>query len=267
MSFSLTSWAWKQTCPSSAAKLVLLCLADHSNADGSNARPPAIKTICKETQLAEHTVRNALSKLQEVRFIERIERFAATGRCQTTEYRLIIRETTLADLPGVADLPETRPPQNCQGVAGKTAGGSLAELPGNPILEPTKVPKDTSLRSVARARTGVRTAIPLDWQPGLKGVAYAEQHGVTADLAVEVEKFRNHHIARANRMADWDAAWRTWCANAPGFRRPHAANDRDPMQRDPSRLSGAPLAKYRFMMERKAMEEQAARETAAGVLV
>ena len=44
--------------------------------------------------------------------------------------------------------------------------------------------------------------------------AYATQCGMTeAIMAIECDKFENHHRAKGNLMADWDAAWRTWCRN------------------------------------------------------
>jgi hypothetical protein len=38
-----------------------------------------------------------------------------------------------------------------------------------------------------------------------------------ADPAIEFAKFRDHHTAHGNAMLDWDAAWRTWCANSVKF--------------------------------------------------
>jgi hypothetical protein len=39
------------------------------------------------------------------------------------------------------------------------------------------------------------------------------------DYATESAQFRDHHLARGSVMADWNAAWRTWCANALKFQR------------------------------------------------
>lgn len=47
---------------------------------------------------------------------------------------------------------------------------------------------------------------------------YAKQLGMTdADLDIECDKFENHHRAKGSLMADWDAAWRTWCRNWQTF--------------------------------------------------
>ena len=73
-----------------------------------------------------------------------------------------------------------------------------------------------------------RSRITEIWQPTEAGEAFARQCAVM-DLADEVEKFRDHHLSKATLMADWDAAWRTWCRNAKQFR------ERDNARGRPSR--------------------------------
>lgn len=69
-----------------------------------------------------------------------------------------------------------------------------------------------SLRSVPPKR---RERLRDDWAPSEAGEKFAEDHGV--DARNEAQKFRNHHTAKGSLMADWDAAWRTWCGNAQRF--------------------------------------------------
>ena len=45
---------------------------------------------------------------------------------------------------------------------------------------------------------------------------YAALHGVEAE--VEFESFRDHHMAKGNKFADWFAAWRTWCRNSEKYK-------------------------------------------------
>lgn len=37
------------------------------------------------------------------------------------------------------------------------------------------------------------------------------------DASAELQRFRDHHTAKGSLMADWNAAWRTWCGNAKRF--------------------------------------------------
>lgn len=61
-----------------------------------------------------------------------------------------------------------------------------------------------------------RTAFPEDFEPNEAGVAAAIGLSVTGELVA----FRNHHLAKGSLMADWQAAWRTWCGNARKFAKP-----------------------------------------------
>lgn len=72
--------------------------------------------------------------------------------------------------------------------------------------------KKESPSGIARRRS--RSPIPPDWQPNDAGVAYAKARGVNRG---EIQKFINHHTAHGKLMADWNAAWRTWCDNAAKF--------------------------------------------------
>lgn len=61
------------------------------------------------------------------------------------------------------------------------------------------------------------TTIPADFYPNENGVAYAEEKRIS--LAVELESFRNWHLAKGGTFKDWQACWRTWCDKAVEFGR------------------------------------------------
>ena len=43
---------------------------------------------------------------------------------------------------------------------------------------------------------------------------YAVDHGWTHSfIEAQLEKFKNHHMAKGSTMADWSAAWRKWVGN------------------------------------------------------
>jgi hypothetical protein len=66
--------------------------------------------------------------------------------------------------------------------------------------------------SVVRGR---RDRIAEDWQPCAKCAAFARD--LELDPLALVGPFVDHHLAKGNLMADWDAAWRTWCRNEVKF--------------------------------------------------
>jgi hypothetical protein len=76
----------------------------------------------------------------------------------------------------------------------------------------TGQPSDLSKRKNA---TKPKTRVGPEWQPDTAGLEYARERGVASDR--EISAFRNHHTAKGSLMADWAAAWRTWCDNAVRF--------------------------------------------------
>lgn len=65
------------------------------------------------------------------------------------------------------------------------------------------------------------TQLSPDFYPNETGVSYAEQRRIA--IAVELESFRNWHVAKGTTMKDWQAAWRTWCDKAVEFGRANGA--------------------------------------------
>lgn len=76
-----------------------------------------------------------------------------------------------------------------------------------------------SLRS-GRTRAKARSPLPDCWQPDEQDVSYARERGfATAQIHTMASAFVNHHRAKGSLMADWHAAWRTWCENEIKFQR------------------------------------------------
>lgn len=98
-------------------------------------------------------------------------------------------------------------------VTGKDSTGrkysSSIEL--NPSLEPASFPAKLSGQTPAK-RAAIRKELAHDWRPSGGDVSWVRESYVATDrqIAREVDKFRNHHIAKGSKMADWSAAWRTW---------------------------------------------------------
>lgn len=60
-----------------------------------------------------------------------------------------------------------------------------------------------------------RRQLPNDWRPDEAGTAFASARDL--NLEVELQGFRDHHLARGTLFVRWDAAWRTWCQKAVSF--------------------------------------------------
>jgi hypothetical protein len=64
-------------------------------------------------------------------------------------------------------------------------------------------------------RVASKRRLPDGWAPTPPGVVYATNRCL--DVDAEVAAFTDYHQAKATTMADWNAAWRTWCRNAVTF--------------------------------------------------
>lgn len=75
------------------------------------------------------------------------------------------------------------------------------------------VPRETKKRAKARA------PLPEPWSLSEVERTYARERGFAdGQIASMATSFENHHRAKGNLMADWTAAWRTWCENEIKFR-------------------------------------------------
>lgn len=62
------------------------------------------------------------------------------------------------------------------------------------------------------------TTCPAGWIPRPAEVTKAREYGFDDKrIRFEVEKFQNHHRAKGNTFADWDAAFRNWLLKAKHF--------------------------------------------------
>lgn len=80
MSVHASKWAWSQECPTPTAKLVLMALADHANADGECY--PTMKRVAELADCSTRTVSRAIQALEDAGLVRRVER-----RMQGGEYR------------------------------------------------------------------------------------------------------------------------------------------------------------------------------------
>lgn len=109
----------------------------------------------------------------------------------------------------------------------------------NPDNPPLPLPMPEPNPKKGKSRADARTTLRLDWQLTVANIDYAKENGfelVTAQVIAAA--FSDFHRSRGNRMADWDAAWRTWVRNEVKFnnRRPGGGNDRP--DRSASRAGG-----------------------------
>jgi len=236
MSFVAEGWAWEQECPTSAAKLVLVCLAWYANKEGERAFP-SIPTICRRTHLNPKTVRRALSLLCSSGLTERCLRPGddAGKPHLSAEYRLRIGDTPLPNTAG-DPLPNVEGEGIPNVGPGDTKNGPppLPNQGGNLFNEPRKEQESNihsfesyrargkPKRQRAAPKPRSRTTIPEDWSADRKGSAFADERGVPL---TEIPRFVAYHQANGTDSADWGASWRTWCLNYVRYRDQRSEQD------------------------------------------
>jgi len=91
MSIEALNWAWEQPVAKAANKLVLLALADHSNADGECW--PSMKRIAERSDISPRHVSRAINELVDLGLVEKANRRRHSGQYRGWDYRLLIQRT------------------------------------------------------------------------------------------------------------------------------------------------------------------------------
>ena len=170
---------------------------------------------------------SAFAKRQGIAISEGAARVRTTASA-TRMRRLRERQKTggeqiALDLAGERHTPVT-PPVTTPRKKRETEIEERKELPSVASARATgAAPSFTSVNGKGKANVRqLRSTIPQDWQPDGLGCRFAREHGFDDERgANEVEKFRDHHLARGTLFADVSAGWRTWVQRAGDFdRRP-----------------------------------------------
>jgi DNA-binding transcriptional ArsR family regulator len=107
MSGTAMRWAWEQRVGNSAAKAVLLALADHADARG--VCWPGVEEIARRLELDHRTVQRCLKRLAASGVIRRDPRRRADGSQSSNEYLLPIHPLAAGEgvpaPPGSGDVP------------------------------------------------------------------------------------------------------------------------------------------------------------------
>src|SRR6185369_57999 len=204
MTIAALAWAFDTRCPSPAAKLVLLALADAADQDG--VCWPSQGRIADRCGLTRQYVNQVLADLAACGMVVVVTRQRPNGSTASCQYRLQMEDHPAP--AGKVVSTNLTPPVNPEDTPLSTQKTPLISQ-----KEPTEA---TPLVKRARARQ----PFPPDWEPSDQGFAYAANRGNSAEwISREGQRCRDYHASKGNLFADLEAAWRTWVNNAPGFAR------------------------------------------------
>lgn len=176
----------------------------------------SVTQVAKRAHYSEDGVKKALASLEGRGLIVRTQRSDGFKRLSSVIYvdwRSALTEDARDDYDRLANtgcgynFPSSR--ENNPHLWGDATEASDSALPIE-VPRRAEAPK----RTVKAKR---KTAFPEDWTPNEKCLAHARENYPSMPVSIEVEKFRDYHLSKGSKNADWDAAWRTWCRNGNGY--------------------------------------------------
>jgi Helix-turn-helix domain len=216
MSTEAVRWALDQKIGRMTRKLVLVIIAHHADKNGRNAFPGQ-STIADMLEQTERTARKYIAELESGGYLRRDRRIDPGGHRKSDVYTLSLPENV---------LPVGLPEKNGESYR-KKQGGPTGNIGSGNHSKRKPRKKDTSLRSVSRAREPapvavvvenskvpavVGTKFPPTWEElGERSLAYALTHGLDRDEAARAfQHFRAHQIMVGHVRENWLAAWQVW---------------------------------------------------------
>lgn len=182
---------WDSTEAKGTDRLVLLAIADSADDDGSNAWP-SVARLAHKAQVSERTVQRAIRSLEAMGLVFIEENVGGPGNARSD--RRPNRYTVL--LPG------------CQSVTPKEPRGDTQRANG---VTPSAPRGDTAV---------VRTVLDPSKYPSIDALQAIEAKFPAMDVGWQALQFRDHHLAKGSKMADWDKAFWTWCRNSAKWAKP-----------------------------------------------
>ena len=209
MAIPVLSWRAKvvKTRLPATTKLVLLTLATHMNDHGEGCFP-GIKLLMAECSLSNRAVITHLEKARDAGWITVSKHGFSGQQWARNDYRISEPKGSELESPplekAVNLMPEGGEPHDVKAVNEVHTNSSVNSSVNSSL---PKQPKINGKR---------RSGLSPDWEIEEDDPChlYAKSKGMTwAQMEIEEEQFKNHHIAKGNVMVDWQAAWRTWVNN------------------------------------------------------
>lgn len=221
MSWPAVAWALGQRAPSSAAKFLLVVLADSASA-GDWLSWPSVAFLSDTTQQDRKTVLANLQRLQEHKLIAPAGKTGRTGQIAVWRLPVVVPGKRSKSPESGTVSTGKKSPKTGTLTATETVPVFPPKSPSFPVkesqfwdTEPVRNPKGTRERArAARSPAPDRgSRLPADWTLPQDWRAWAIE--ARPDLAVDevASGFADHWHGKAGRdavKADWFATWRNW---------------------------------------------------------
>ena len=223
MSFAAESWAWDQQCGDGIAKSVLAYLSFRASRRTAECWP-SLRTIVRAVEHTERAVRKALAGLVKAGKVERERRYAASGRCISTLYRLPVTAEPVTDSPAEptpANSQETPPlptPANSQDKPSSKKDSTEEEREAAPQAAPPAPEAGQDILLVKEeepASPPPAHKTPWPDEPPLEIVQLVLEAGYEPDELLE--EIADWCRDRDRKSADWPAFTRRWVRRQKRF--------------------------------------------------
>jgi len=226
MSIEALNWAWSQDCPNPTAKLVLMALADHANADGECW--PSMNRISELTGISSRQVSTHIVALEDLGYVTKGDRRRWQGQLRGWEYHVNLRKDTTSGstLPVTSGSPasspaeagfRSEPPENRkeEPLADKPPESSVKKKDG--LFEAVASECGISLTGMTRSARGqlnkavkeLREIEATEEQVKAKAKAYRQQYpNATLTPTALVKHWSS--FAEAEKKAQRKSVWETY---------------------------------------------------------
>lgn len=145
----------------------------------------------------------------------------------SSEPKQTTTDGAVTGLRGVVTSPPTPPYKNITPLSKtelnpETPAPGFEGGPGETLFGEELPPKGKRPSRAKPKRRATEETMPVEMTPRMREHAAASGF-INGTVTAMFAKWRDHHIAKANEIADYEASWRTWVGNAIEFRERDAA--------------------------------------------
>jgi hypothetical protein len=225
---------WVLTVGLSGAELAVY-VSLRSYADRHGDTELTVRAIARRAGVVERTAERAIARMRDLGLLATTKTTRPDGSYAGCHYHLrdvptpaeaatAASENDAAMSPPPDEDVATPPTRMSEPKSHLSSSPALpsVEDPGdtpagrNPISDDTLIPEPATPPPSGRSpRRAPERPLPQDWNPTEHHHQYAREHAL--DLNHESYKFRAHADTNDRRARNWDAAFRTWLANAVTF--------------------------------------------------
>jgi len=197
-----------------SSKLVLIGIANHYHSDDDRGAWPSQETLARYANISDRGVRKAIDQLVAIGEL-RVETHGGPAKDNYKPNRYFITLECPEDCDKTMNHRPKQPEQSdiATGTFEQSNRNFLTEQPEPGFLRTVIEPVEKPLKNRGRQKP----ANADDYVPTDEFLERCRTEYAGLNLEVELQKFRNHHMAKGNTFKDYDRAFMNWLVRAVGY--------------------------------------------------